>query len=129
LPVTISVNVESVTEGPTLTFSVEETVPLGGGVTDVEPSAADTPVGKLDTPRVTGELKPLIDVTVTVAELDPGRLSALGEIAREKSGPTVGPRVARNVCEHKLLVPPEPVGSARVPVVTSVRVWLFGGVS
>ena len=35
LPVTISVNIEGVTEGPRLTSSVEETEQLLGGVTDV----------------------------------------------------------------------------------------------
>lgn len=64
LPVTISVNIEGVTEGPRLMFSLEETEPSLGGVTDVVgavPNNADTPVGTSDNPRVTGDIKSLIE--------------------------------------------------------------------
>src|SRR5215469_3561774 len=181
LPVTISVNIEGVTEGPRLTFRVEETEPLLGGVTDVVgvvPNNADTPAGTSDEPRLTVELKPLIELTVTVGagdsssrqpstsprecpsciaaakrptarsicsrssarrfrvshsvpcsfspfpsrcRVDPPRLSVIGEIAlREKSGPVVGPRLARTVFEQRPLLPPDPVVSALEPMVMSV---------
>ena len=45
----------------------------------------------------------------------------MGELAlREKSGPVVGPRLARTVFEQRLLVPPDPVVSVLEPIVMSV---------
>src|SRR5215469_417900 len=185
LPVTISVNIEGVTEGPRLMFRVEETEPLLGGVRDVVgvvPNNADTPVGTSAKPRLTVEIKPLMELTVTVgagdSSLQPSpsprdsspriaparrptarsacsrslarrfrsshsvpcsfssfpswllsrckvadspRLSVIGEIGlREKSGPLVGPRLARTVFEQRPLLPPDPVASVLVLMVMSV---------
>jgi hypothetical protein len=112
------------------TVSTDMAVLLLGRLTDVGLTDADKPGGTSDTFRLTVELKPLIEVTVTDAELelDVIRLIGSGEIAMEKSMLPAG-RVARNVCEQRPFDPPAPVGSAETPMVMSVRVWLFGGVS
>jgi hypothetical protein len=86
VPVTVSVKVEGVTEGPTATFSVEDTEPALGGVTGFVVNDADTPAGGDDTLRVTGELNPLSELTVTVVEADSPVLTVMGEMGlREKS--------------------------------------------
>src|SRR5712692_5200346 len=86
LPVTVSVNVEGVTEGPTLTFSADDGEPPLGGVTESGVKDADTPLGSADTHRFTGELNPLTELTFTDVEADPPTPRVIGETGlREKS--------------------------------------------
>jgi hypothetical protein len=86
LPVTVSVNVEGVTEGPALTFSAEDADPPLGGVTGFVVKDVNTPAGGADTPRVTDGLDPLIELTVTDEKADPPVLTVMGEMGlREKS--------------------------------------------
>ena len=86
VPVTVSVNVEGVTEGPALTVNVEDADPPLGGVTGFVVKDANTPAGGADTLRVTGGLDPLIELTLTDEEADPPMLTLIGEMGlREKS--------------------------------------------
>jgi hypothetical protein len=91
-------------------------------------NVAVTPGGASDTPRLTAELKEPIEVTGTVAEPDPA-LSVIGEMGPRENPLDMAPGAAKNVCEHRLLVPPAPVQQSSGLVVMSVRVVLSGGVS
>ena len=54
-PLTVSVKVEGITEGPRLTVNVAETEPPLGGVTELGLKNAETPLGTADTLRAAGE--------------------------------------------------------------------------
>jgi hypothetical protein len=79
VPVTLSVKLEGVTEGPRLTVNVEEADPPLGGVTEVGDADTSTPLGCPDTLRATSELNPLSELRVTVVEPDPPTLTLIGE--------------------------------------------------
>jgi len=86
VPATVSLNSEGVTKGARLTVNVEDAEPPLGGVTELGDRDAETPLGAPDTLRATAELNPLIELTVTVEEADPPRLTVIGEMElREKS--------------------------------------------
>jgi hypothetical protein len=86
VPVTVSVNVDGVTEGSILTVNVEEAVLPLDGVTGLGVNVAETPLGSPDTLKSTGELNPLIELKVTVEDADPPTPTVMGAIElREKS--------------------------------------------
>src|SRR6266481_305505 len=81
-PVTVSVNVEGVAAGDTLTVSVEEP----GDVSEPGLKDTSTPVGAPVTVKLTVELNPKRELTVTEEDAKPPKLTVIGEIApREKS--------------------------------------------
>jgi len=89
-PVMISTSVEVVVEGPTLTVKVEDTDPFTGGVMELGEIVADTPLGGAETLKVTGELNPLVEFTVTEAVPGVLALTVIGEIVPKKKSGAVG---------------------------------------
>jgi hypothetical protein len=86
VPVTVSINVDGVTEVAIPTVNVEEAVLPLGGVTGLGVNVAETPLGSPDTLKSTGELNPLIELKVTVENADPPTPTVMGAIElREKS--------------------------------------------
>jgi hypothetical protein len=86
LPVTPTVNVDGVTDGPRLTVNVDEAEPPLGGATELAEMSSDTPLGRvLDTLRATAESSPLIELMVNEEEADPPTLTAIGETREPRS--------------------------------------------
>jgi len=80
VPVTVRMNVDGVTKGCKLTLTAELADPPAGGVTGLELNEVDTPLGSVDALKLTGELKPLTELTVVVKEPEPAKLSVIGEL-------------------------------------------------
>lgn len=96
LPVTFSVSTAGVTNGARATVTVEVAELPAGGVTELELKDAETPLGGVGTLKLTAELNPDSEFTVTVEGAVPPTLTVIGETAvREKSGEetAIGPDV------------------------------------
>lgn len=87
-------------------------VPFGGGVTEVWEKATVTPAGTPEAVRLTGLLKPLIDVMVTVELPTPpaGMVKVVGEADIAKSGAEGIVRVSVSVS----VTPPPVADTVRV---------------
>ena len=70
VPVIVSVYVLGVVDDPTVTDRIDVAGPPGGGVTEEGDGVQVTPVGH-EAVRLTAELKPFNEVTVTVYVPDP----------------------------------------------------------
>jgi hypothetical protein len=96
VPVIVNEKVVGVTDGPMVIVSVEVAAPPLAGDTGLELNEVVTPEGAPEVVRVTGELNPLSEVTVTMSFSDPPTLTLIGEGAlMEKSGAMtkIGPDV------------------------------------
>lgn len=104
VPVIVSVYVPGMAVAPTEIVSVDVAEPPEGGVNRFGLKDVVTPA-IVDALRLVGELKPLIDVTVTVEvpELPMRMLSELGDAETEKSGRAL---VAVSVKTVDLVRPP-----------------------
>ena len=91
VPVTVRLYVPAVAVPSTKTVSRDCAEPSDGGVTELSEKDAVTPAGLPETDKVTGELNPFIDVTVTVELLEPPCwiVIELGDADKEKSGDPV----------------------------------------
>ena len=67
MPVIVKEYVSSAAVASTVMVKVEVAVASAGGVTEVGSKVAVTPVGNPEIERLTAELKPFKEVTVTVA--------------------------------------------------------------
>jgi len=114
---------------PTLRLRVDVTVPPAGGVAGFTENAAVTPEGNPIALRVTAELKPSSDETVTVALPEaPALISRLGGVTSKlKSGAAVTVSVAVTVLVRDpetpcMVIVKDPVGVAAVVVTDIVDV-------
>ena len=71
VPLTVRMLVPAAAEAPTEIVRADVAVPPDGGVIDVGPRPAVTPVGAPDTERPTAPVKPFKEVTVIVEVPEP----------------------------------------------------------
>jgi hypothetical protein len=107
VPVIVIVGDEAGVPASTLIVAMDPTVPPAGGVTPLGENPTCTPLGKAPVVRLTSELKPPIDVTVTVSVADAPEPTVKEEEPREseKSAADVIVNVKAVVC----VAPPVPL--------------------
>jgi len=96
VPVTVMTSLAEGAPLETVMESTELAVPPGNGVTGLVLKPPLMPNGRVDVDKVTGELKPPFDCTVTVTVADPPglRVRVLGLAERLNSGVAVSVNVA-----------------------------------